>query len=192
MKFLSSKVTIALFFSVFLTSCESGTVETAGPTELSSTTYSGTLTSVTLSTSDPSINPTGQATITATVTFNLSVDDMGTLTGVVNISDPNTNCFSGGPITGTVTGSNINFTITDGIAGPVNFSGTFTGTSLTGSYSRSDTITSVTTSTQSTSSTTSVTSGTPPTTTTTSSQSSTPTNVFSGCPAHSGTIEANA
>jgi hypothetical protein len=152
MKFLSSKVTIALFFSIFLTSCTSGTVETAGPTSLSSTTYSGTLTSVTLSTSDPSVNPTGQAIITATVTFN--------------------------------------FTVTDGIAGSVNFSGTFTSTSLTGNYSRPDDITSTTTSTQTTSSTTTSVSGA--TTSTTSNQSSTPTNVFSGCPAHSGTINANA
>ena len=190
MKLLSSKVTLALFFSAFLTSCESGTVETAGPALPPSTTYSGTLTSVTLSTSDPSINPTGQATITATVTFNFSVSDMGILTGVVNISDTNTNCFSGGPISGTVTGSNINFTITDGIAGSVNFSGTFTSTSLTGNYSRPGNITSVTTSTQSTSSTTTSVSGS--TSTTTSSQSNTPTNAFSGCPAHSGTIEANA
>lgn len=159
-----------LFLTLMIASCSSGTVDSAGPLP-PATSYTGTLTSVTLSISDPSINPTGRTTITASVTFNISVDQAGTLTGVVSISDTTTNCFSGGPVTSTVTGSSINVTITDGIAGAVSFSGTITSTNISGSYSRTANITS---------------------TTETDPMTMVSVTTYAGCPAHSGSIEAAA
>ena len=126
---LAGKLLATIILALSLANCSSGSVDSAGPLPPASS-YSGTLTSVTLTITDPSINPTGQATITASVTFSFSVDAAGTLTGVVSISDTATNCFSGGPVTGTVTGSSINATITDGVAGAVNFSGTITSTNI--------------------------------------------------------------
>lgn len=167
---LTGKLFGSIILTLYLTSCSSGSVDSAGPLP-PATSYSGTLTSVTLTITDPSINPTGQATITAAVTFSFSVDAAGTLTGVVSISDTATNFFSGGPVTGTVTGSSINATITDGIAGAVNFSGTVTATNINGTYSRTGNITS---------------------TTETDPMTMISVTTFSGCPAHSGSIEAAA
>ena len=129
---LTGKLFGSIILTLYLTSCSSGSVDSAGPLP-PATSYSGTLTSVTLTITDPSINPTGQATITATVTFSFSVDAAGTLTGVVSISD--------------------------------------TATNINGTYSRTGNITS---------------------TTETDPMTMISVTTFSGCPAHSGSIEAAA
>lgn len=68
----------------------------------------------------------------ATGTFNVQlVEQASTLTGMISISG--TPCLSGGSVTGTINGSQINFGVVEGEV-TVNYAGTISGNSMSGTY----------------------------------------------------------
>ena len=127
------KITIIGLLSAMISSCSSGTTASAGPLTIAGT-WVGAFLSEVLST-DVMVNPTGVPRISAQVTLTINQDENNKLTGIANISDPETSCFSGGPFEGEITGSNYNIVITDGFGATITLTGEATINTMRGVYS---------------------------------------------------------
>ena len=130
------KIAIIGLMTALISSCTSGTTSTAAVVPLNiSGTWLGNFLSEILSL-DPDVNPAEVEQISAVVTLTINQDEAGVLTGIANISDPETNCFAGGPISaGMITGSTYTMTIADGFGSTITLTGEATATTLEGVYS---------------------------------------------------------
>ena len=131
----AAKIVLIGLITGILSSCTSGTTSTAAAVQVNiSGTWLGDFLSELLST-DMDVNPTEAGRISAVVTLTINQDEENKLTGIANISDPETNCFAGGPITGEISQSTYTITIDDGFGSDITLTGQATETTLEGVYS---------------------------------------------------------
>ncbi len=116
---------LLLILPLFVTvSCSSGT--TSGILALLTGNWAGMM----VSTNDPSARFSGN------VTMSITQDDFGFITGIINISDPETNCWIGGILdpTSSITGARVILSWSDGNGAFVTVDATATNTTINGLY----------------------------------------------------------
>lgn len=116
---------LLLILPLFVTvSCSSGT--TSGILALLTGNWAGKM----VSTNDPAARFSGN------ITMRIEQDDFGFITGIINISDPETNCWIGGILdpTSSITGSRVILSWTDNSGALVTVDATATNNSISGLY----------------------------------------------------------
>ncbi len=116
---------LLLILPLFLTvSCSSGT--TSGILALLTGNWAGVM----LSTS------AGAPGFSGNVTMSITQDEFGFITGIINISDPETNCWVGGILnpTSSITGARVILSWSDGSGAAVSVDATATNSSINGLY----------------------------------------------------------
>ncbi len=116
---------LLLILPLFVTvSCSSGT--TSGILALLTGNWVGMM----VSTNDPSARFSGN------VNMSITQDDFGFITGIINISDPETNCWIGGLLdsTSSITGARVILSWSDTSGASVTVDATATNTSINGLY----------------------------------------------------------
>lgn len=131
------KISIIALLAGLISSCTSGTTASAGPLSITGEWIGAFLSSI-LVVGDDVINPTGVERISAQVSLNINQDEGGNLTGIASISDPETNCFTGGPIEGKITGSSYSMKIDDGFGSTITLTGQATASELNGVYNATE------------------------------------------------------
>ncbi len=123
------KKLLIVFFLALLSGCTSGV--TTGIPLIVTGVWQGQLLS---STGSKSIQFSGN------ITFNIAQDGSA-FAGTVNIIDPETNCWTGGTITGTISGNSFAIVITDANGTTITISGSLSNTVMTGIYVSTSTTT---------------------------------------------------